>query len=47
MWLRQVSGLCSFSSRKYPGTEGCYTLKQFGTNSIIVFMFVESQSLHI
>ena len=22
MGLRQISGLCSFSSRKYPGTEG-------------------------
>ena len=42
MGLRQGSGLCSSSSRKYPGTEGCYML-QFGTNSIIVLMFVESQ----
>ena len=27
MGLRQGSGLCSFASRKYPGTEGCYTLQ--------------------
>jgi len=27
MGLRQGSGLCSFSSRKYPGTEGCYMLQ--------------------
>jgi len=25
--LRQGSGLCSTSSRKYPGTEGCYMLQ--------------------
>jgi len=27
MGLRQESGLCSSSSRKYPGTEGCYMLQ--------------------
>ena len=27
MGLRQGSGLCSSSSRKYPGTEGCYMLQ--------------------
>jgi len=27
MWLRQGSGLYSSSSRKYPGTEGCYMLQ--------------------
>jgi len=27
MGLRQGSGLCSSSSRKYPGTEGNYMLK--------------------
>jgi len=27
MWLRQRSSLCSSSSRKYPGTEGCYMLQ--------------------
>ena len=27
MWLRQGSGLCSSSSRKYRGTEGCYMLQ--------------------
>jgi len=47
MGLRQGSGLCSSSSRKYPGTEGCYVLKQFGMNSIIVLMFVEAQRVHI
>jgi len=45
MGLRQGSGFCSFSSRKYPGTEP--PLKPspltYGTNSIIVLMFVESQ----
>ena len=57
MGLRQGSGLRSSSSRKYPGTEGtnqnrhlnhhrwCY--EQFGKNSIIVLMFVESQMVHL
>ena len=27
MGLRQGSGLCSSSSPKYPGTEGCYMLQ--------------------
>ena len=27
MGLRQGSGLCSFCSRKYPETEGCYMLQ--------------------
>jgi len=27
MGLRQGSGLCFSSSRKYPGTEGCYMLQ--------------------
>jgi len=27
VWLRQGSGLRSSSSRKCPGTEGCYMLK--------------------
>jgi hypothetical protein len=27
MGLRQGSGLCSSSSRKYPGTEGSYMLQ--------------------
>ena len=27
MGLRQGSGLCSSSSRKYSGTEGCYMLQ--------------------
>ena len=27
MGLRQGSGLCSSSSGKYPGTEGCYMLQ--------------------
>jgi len=27
MGLRQGSGLCSSSSHKYPGTEGCYMLQ--------------------
>ena len=27
MGLRQESGLCSFSSRKYPRTEDCYMLQ--------------------
>jgi len=27
MELRQGSGLCSPSSRKYPGTKGCYMLQ--------------------
>ena len=58
MGLRQGSGSCSSFSRKYPETEGmnqnrhwnhhpltCY--KQFGTNSFIVLMFVESQRMRI
>ena len=47
MELRQGSGLCSSSSRKYPGTEGCYMLQTVGTNSIIVLIFVELQREHI
>ena len=27
MGLRQGTGLCSYSCRKYPGTEGCYMLQ--------------------
>jgi len=49
--LRQGSGLCSSSSRKYPGTERSESepplkpspltcYKPFETNSIIVLMFV-------
>jgi len=58
MGLRQGSGLCSFSSRKYPlnwryeselplqpSPLTCY--RQFGTNSIIVLMLVESQRVHM
>jgi len=33
MGLRQGSGLCSFSSRKYPGTEGRTRLKRDGTRA--------------
>ena len=40
MGLRQGSGLFSSSSRKYPGTEGCYMLQPFGTNTIIVLICV-------
>jgi len=47
MGLRQISGLFSASSRKYPGTEGNYMLQTVGMNSIIVLMFVESQRVHI
>ena len=47
VWLRQGSGLCSSSSRKYPWTEGSYMLQTVGTNSIIVLTFVESQTVHI
>jgi len=47
MELRQGSGLCSSSSRKYPGTEGCYMLQRVGKNSIIVLIFVESRRVHI
>jgi len=47
MGLRQGSGLCSSSFRKYPGTEGCYMLQTVGTKSIIVLMFVELQMVHI
>jgi len=47
MGLRQGSGLCSSSSRKHPGTEGCYILHTVGTNSIIALVFVESQRVHI
>ena len=58
MGLRQGSGLCSSTSCKYPGTEGTNQnrhwnhhrwkwYKQFGTNWIIVLMFVESQMVHI
>jgi len=50
MGLRQGSGLCSSSSRRYPGTEGTnqnhhwnhhrwHATNSFGTNSIIVLMF--------
>ena len=46
MGLHQGSGLCSSSSRKYPGTEGCYMLQTVRTNSIIVLRFVESQRVH-
>ena len=47
MGLRQGLGLCSSSSRKYPGTEGCYMPQTVGTKLIIVFMLVESQRVHI
>ena len=47
--LRQGSGLCSSSSRRYPGNESTNQNRHWnhhgwhGTNSIIVLMFVESQ----
>jgi len=57
MWLRQGSGLYSSSSRQVsrnwryksepplkPSPLTCY--KQFGTNSIVVLMYVESQRVH-
>jgi hypothetical protein len=55
MGLRQGSGLCSSTSRKYPGTEGTIrTAIETITagmlqrkNSTIVLMFVESQRVHI
>jgi len=47
MGLRQASGLCSSSSRKYPGTEDCYIQQTAGTNSIIMLVFVESQMVHV
>ena len=47
MGLRQESGLCSSSSRKYPGTEGCYMLQRVEKNTIIVLMILESQNVHI
>ena len=58
MWLRQESGLCSSSSRKYPGTEGMnqnrhwnhhcwHATDSLAMKSIIVMMFVESQRVHI
>ena len=57
MGLRQGSGLCSSSSRQVsrnwryesepPLKPSSLTYEQFGMNSIIVFLFVESQGVHI